>query len=71
VNLFCVHDCILSCSQADPINASLYNDGKPLLDADPEHPAAVAYLEIAKIIHPTPIPVMPQETLENNEQIPS
>jgi hypothetical protein len=24
VNLFCVHDCILSCSQADPINASLY-----------------------------------------------
>jgi hypothetical protein len=25
VNLFCVHDCILSCSQADPINASLYN----------------------------------------------
>ena len=47
------------------------NDGKPLLDAEPEHPAALAYLEIAKIIHPTHAPVLPPETLENNEQISS
>jgi cellulose biosynthesis protein BcsQ len=48
-----------------------FNDGKPLLDADPEHPAAIAYLEIAKLIHPVPLPVLPQEALEDNEQIPS
>src|SRR5205823_12486668 len=24
-NLSCAHDCILSCSQGDPINAALYN----------------------------------------------
>jgi chromosome partitioning protein len=48
-----------------------FNDGKPLLDAEPEHPAALAYFEVAKIIHLVHTPAMPPETLENNGDIPS